>query len=269
MPDPETKGTAVSGSEPEDKGASSGIPPAGTDVELDENGKPLPFDQHPKWKSARMAEKKLQQILEANDLSDIDDLVELVNSGKIVKGKLGDLELLDEIIEKALTLEKYEAYWNEQENLKRKQGENPEDTIKRLEQELKEKDRKVKQIEESDEEIKQAKEAIKFYETEVSDLLGNVDNISKDQMPFLKEFLGIDNLSNEIDITDRRAIKGLVAGGIRKFEALKQQIIKDYRDGKETIPKIGSAGTGAEPEKPKIMLKDARKALREAFGGSG
>lgn len=267
--EPETKGTATSGSEPETKGASSGVPPAGTDVELDENGKPLPFNEHPKWKSARLAEKKLNEILEANDLSDLDDLLELVESGKAVKGKVGDMNILDEIIEKALTLEKYEQYWTEQEVLKRKQGETPEDTIKRLEQELKEKDKKVKQIEEGTREAKEAKEAIKFYESEVSDLINDVENISKEQRPFVLEFLGINNLSNEIDITDRKAIKSLVSGGVRKFETFKQQVIKDYLAGKEAVPKMSSAAIGGEPEKPRIKLKDARKALSELYRPSG
>ncbi len=262
--EPGTKGTATSGSEPEDKGAGSGVSPAGTDVELDEDGKPLPFNQHPKWKSARLAEKKLNEILEANDLSDLDDLVELVNSGKAVKGKVGDVSVLDEIIEKALTLEKYEAYWEEQEALKRKQSENPEDTIKRLEQELKERDKKDRQIEEGTKEVREAKEAIKFYETEISDLLDGIENISKEQRLFVLEFFGVNNLSNEIDITDRKAIKGLVSGGIKKFEALKQQIIKDYLAGKEAVPRMGSAATGGETEK-RINLKDARKALRELY----
>lgn len=265
MTEPEVKETAASGSEPENKGANDGVPPAETDVELGEDGKPLPFDQHPKWKSARLAEKKINEILQNNGLKDLDDLIELVDSGKTVKGKVGDIELLDEIIAKALTLEKYEAYWKEQEELKKKEDEDPEQTIKRLEQELKERDKKVKQIEEGNKEVREAKKAIKFYETEVNDMINDMENISKDQRSFVMEFLGVNNLSNEIDITDRKAIKGLVSGGVRKFEALKQQIIKDYIAGKEAVPKMGSAATGGEPDKPKVMLKDARKALRELY----
>lgn len=268
MEEPKTKETATSGSEPENKEINNGAAPAETDVELDENGKPLPFNEHPKWKSARLAEKKLQEIFKSNDLENLDDLIELVESGKAIKGKIGDVELLDEIIEKALTLEKYEVYWKEQEELKKKNDETPEQTIRRLEQEIEKRDKTLKQVEEGSKEIKEAREAIKFYESEVSDLVKGIETISKEQRPFLLEFFGVDNLSNEIDITDRKAIKSLVSNGTKKFEALKQQIIKDYVAGKEAMPRMSSATVGGEPGKPKIMMKDARKALRESLMNS-
>lgn len=260
----ENEGTAISGSAPEgieDKGAIDGAPLA----ELDIDGKPLPFDQHPKWKSARLAEKKLTEILNANDLTDIEELVELVESGRKVKGRLADVDALDDIIQKALTLERYETYWNEQDELKKREDEDPNDTIKRLEQRLKDKDKTIEQTEKEKQDINEAKHAIKFYESEVGDIVKEIETISKDQRPFILEFFGINNPSNEIDITDKKAIKRIVSDGVKKLETFKQQIIKDYLSGKEAIPRISSASVGGEPGKPKVMMKDARKALSEYF----
>lgn len=262
--------TAVSGSEPEVKGQAADSPSVkDASVDSSTTDEKLPFDQHPKWKSARLAEKKLNEILEANDLTDIEDLVELVESGKKVKGKLTDVNALDNIIEKAMTLEKYEQYWAEQEERKRRTEEDPEDTIKRLERELKDKEKVLEKTEKEKKEIQEAKNAIRFYESEVSDMIKEVENISKDQRPFVLEFMGVNNPANEIDITDKRAIKRLVSDGIKKLETYDQQVIKNYLAGKTAVPKMGSATTGGEPEKPRVMLKDARKALRETFNRPG
>jgi hypothetical protein len=80
------------------------------------------------------------------------------------------------------------------------------------------------------------------------------------------EFMGVNNPFNEIDITDRKAINKMVADQKKKLESFKQSVIQDYIKGKETIPKVGSTASAAPMgDKPKIMLKDARKALHEAM----
>ena len=234
------------------------------EVVLDTEGKPLPWDKQPKWIAARQAEKTLQTLLKANDLEDVDDLVTLVESGKVVKGKLADLNQLDELTTKAAKLDQYEAYWKQQEELQRRDGEAPDETIKRLDRELKAKNNAETRKKAEQAEQEEAKKALGNFDREVTALIKGMDVPEEHQGIFL-ELCGVGNQANDIDITDRKAIKKMVADSGKKFEALKQAIIADYLKGKEVIPKVGAV-SGAAPvgeKQAKTMLKDARKGLHE------
>lgn len=225
----------------------------------------LPFDQHPKWKEARTAAKKLSDLLKANELEDPDDLTELVQRGKAVKGKLADLNDLDAIIEKANKLDKYEAYWKDQEERKRRTNEDPEQTIARLTDELKKRDEFNQRKEAQKRQAEDAHRAIQSFEQEVTGLVKELE-VPKEQQGFVLEFFGVGNPANDIDITDRKAIKKLITDGIKKKEAYDQAVIASYLKGKDAIPKVGStAGATVTESKPKIMLADARKIFRETM----
>jgi hypothetical protein len=240
------------------------------DVKSDSSPENVPWNKDPRFqefikekKTLSAANEKLQKLLKANDLEDPDDLEDLVARGKVVKGKLNDLNQLDEIIEKANKLTKYEAYWAEQEEKNRRQNEDPDSTISRLEGLLKSKSAKEQHREYERHQAEQAKAAISGYDNEVKNLIKEME-MPKDQQGFILEFMGVGNPANDIDITDKKAVKRLVAEATKKKEAYDQAIIKAYLSGKEIVPKVGSSGSGApEPNKPKIYLKDARKALHE------
>lgn len=277
--------TAIPGSEPGKEGQKPDSPTgdnkdvknleanadSSPEVVLDAAGKPLPWNEQPKWKAARQAEKTLQTLLKANDLENVDDLIELLESGKVVKGKLSDLNQLDELTAKAAKLDQYEEYWKQQEEHQRRDGETPEETIKRLDRELKAKNNAEARKKAEQAEQVEAKKALENFDREVKTLADGLD-IPKEHQGLFLELCGVGNQANDIDITDRRAIKRMVADSHKKYEALKQVIIADYLKGKEAIPKVG-AGSGAAPaeNKPKIMLKDARKGLHDwaarAFSG--
>ncbi len=273
--------TAKAGAEPADKGQVSdsptdkgkeGKPEANADsspeeVVKDKDGKPLPWNEQPKWKAARQAEKKLDALLKANEVEDPDDLVELIQKGKAVKGKLADLNQLDAILEKAATLDKYQAYWAAEDEKKRRQGEDPEETIKRLEGKLSEKDTRERQRDADRQAREEASKAIQGYDREVKDLIAEME-IPKEQSSFVMKLCGVGNPFNDIDITDRKAIKRVVSQLTKEKEEYDQLVIKNYLKGKDEIPKVGSSGTGAEKEKPKIYLKDARKIFLERMRGS-
>ena len=277
---PEEEKTVVAGAEPADKGATVGLPTdekkdakadSSPDVVVDKDGKPLPWSEQPKWKSARAAEKKLNDLLKANDLDDPDDLLDLVQRGKTVKGKLADLNQLDTLIEKSNKLDKYEAYWRDQEEKKRRETEDPDQTIARLEHALRNKSVAEQNREAQRQQSENAKQAIQSYEREVSGLVKDLE-VPKDQQSFVLEFFGVGNPANDVDITDRKAIKKLISDGIKKKESYDQAVIAAYLKGKEGIPKIGSAaGATATETKPKIYLKDARKIFLETMqrGASG
>ncbi len=268
----EVKNSDAAGAVPADKGKEPGSLPGKEDgsdpspeVLVDDKGKPLPWDKQPKWKVARQAEKRLDALLKANEIEDPDDLAELVQHGKMVKGKLKDLNDLDNIIKDAEEIRRYRPVWAEQEEKKRREVEDPESTIARLEHALKTKSVKEQQREYERYQAEQAKAAISGYDNEVKELIKEME-MPKDQQGFILEFMGVGNPANDIDITDKKAIKRLVAEAVKKKEAYDQAVIATYLKGKDGVPKVGSAGTGTpELNKPKIYLKDARRQLGETM----
>jgi len=224
-----------------------------------------PWHKDPRFKQELGLLKVAKSLMEKNGLESVDDLVELAESGKKVKGKEADLDMLDEIKSKAAKLDKYEAYWREQEEKKQRETEYPDQTIARLEKQLKEKEAADRHKEQTTKQREAAQQALKSYEREVQSLVKEMD-VPKEQQAFVNEFFGVGNPFNEIDITDKKAIKKLVSDGIKKKEAYDQAIIQAYIDGKGKIPKVGSS-TPAAPsgDQPKVYLKDARKTLLEAL----
>ncbi len=246
------------------------------DVKSDSSTENVPWNKDPRFqefnkqrKELNAANEKLQKLLKANELDDPDDLEELVAKGKAVKGKLADLNQLDEIIAKANKLNQYEAYWAEQEEKKRRQTEDPDSTIARLENALRSKSVKEQQREYERYQAEQAKAAIQGYDSEVKNLIKEME-MPKDQQDFILEFMGVGNPANDIDITDKKAIKRLAADAVKKKEAYDQAVIKAYLASKGAVPKVGSSTTGVpDPNKPKVYLKDARKTFLEMMSRAG
>jgi hypothetical protein len=263
--------TAIAGADPV-KGQSSDSPTetnkdanadSSPEVVVGKDGKPLPWDQQPKWKAARAAEKKLNDLLKANDLEDPDDLLDLVQRGKTVKGKLADLNALDEIIGKAQKLDSYENYWAQQAEKRRKEETDPETRAKQAEEQLDHERRRQAYDAQAKKQEHATKQAIKNYEDDVLTLIKEVQ-FPKEQESFVAEMFGVNNPSNDVNIMDKKAIKKLVADGLKRYDALKQSIISDYLKGKTDIVKTGKGSeSSVQDTAPKISLKEARKMAGE------
>jgi hypothetical protein len=275
------------GSQPDNKEAKSEVktdvrPDSSTDKKEDaksDSSTDKPWSQDPRFREDNEAYKlgkSIKALMDANELDDPDDLVELIESGKKVRGKKVDLDNLDEIAKKAATLDEYETYWKQQDELRKQNEETPEQTIARLKKERDDAVGKQRQKENSERESKEAKQAVQFYESEVKNLISTSDEkLSDDEKAFISWSLGVGNECNEIQITDRKAIKRVIYDGVKKYnnlvKTIKESAIKDYLAGKEGIPKVpGTDGTVATstPEPPK-GLKGLRKAFMEGMGQKG
>jgi hypothetical protein len=271
----ENKGTAATGSEPvkvEPTAVAGAVPAPDAKVDSSTTEKPPPFDQDVRWKSARLAEQKLQGLLKANDLEDVDDLVALVESGKKVHGKVDDLDNIEELKKKAETLDRYNAHWARQKEIERRQTEDPNETIARLERESNELKTSKARDEQAKKETEEAEKSVKFYEGEVRSIIGDME-LSDQEKEFLSWSLGVGNECNDIQITDKRAIKKVVNSGMKKYtdlvKAIKEEGIKSYLAGKESIPIVPSGGQ-PPASIPVTTLKTASqrlKAFGEAFQG--
>ena len=240
---------------PPDKGDKKSDPPADDKV---------PWDEDPRWKEWRGAEKKVQSLLKANKVESVEELEGLLEEGTTLKGRVKDIQNIDELMEKATTFDQYQEYWGYQDELKKREDEEPDETIKRLEGKIMEGKRVQEDEKKSKAEAAEAEKAIKTYEREVKSLVREA--VGKEESGFINEFFGVDNPFNEIDITDTKAIEKMVKEGVKKKETYDQMVIKKYLAGKTEVPDIPSGDTTV-PDVPKIKnLKEARKIFAERVG---
>jgi hypothetical protein len=262
--DDKTKGTAQPGSEPgtkpDDKGGATPQPAAG------DKDKP-PFDQDPRWKSAREAEKNLQSLQTALGVESVEELLELADLGS----KLRDEGIDDKKIKGALEAQKeydrVKAYWAEQEEKNRQQTETPDERERRLD----EKERRIKDKEHEDkrrrEHLEEGEKVAKSYDSEVTRLVSIDTSIPENERNFYAFFLGVNNPSSSINISSKEAIKGAYAEAIKVLKDFKDVILENAAKGKGAIPRVpGSAIPGDLPP-PKIKnLAEARKTMTERLG---
>lgn len=261
-------GTALPGSDPGQgqlpdpptgaDGAKSTDPPA---VELDDDGKPLPFNEHPKWKSARQSERALTKLLEENELDSIEDLVELVNSGKAITGKGIDPDDLDSLISKATEMDQVKEYWEQQRELQKRSQETPDETAERLARENEDLKRRLS----GKDEIDSSKKVLEGFEKKsLSFIEANAKDMDKEDREAVAFLMGVGHPFAEIDIGNEQQIKKMGKQVLKVVEGIEQRAIKKYVDGKKGILKIGSTATPAAPAAKGVMnLRDARAALRD------
>jgi phosphopantetheinyl transferase (holo-ACP synthase) len=232
-----------------------------------------PWNKDPRFQEDNEAYKigkSITALMKANNLEDVDDLQELLESGKKVHGKQLDLDNLDEIVKKAQTLDKYEDFWKKDAEAKKRQTEDPQQTIARLEERNEELAKKFSQKESSEKESKEMKTAVSYYEREVISNLSDLE-MTKPEKEFIAYTLGVGNECNEIQITDKREVKRVVKDALNKYtnlaKTIKEEGVKEYLAGKTSIPKVASPGTVAATKiEPIKGLKNLHKAFAERMG---
>ena len=273
------KDSEKSGSQPEgekevkDEKVESSTTP---DAKKEDSSDSAPWHQDPRFKQDLKLLKVAKTLVEANGLEDVSELADLVDAGKKVHGKPVDLDKLDEILAKASKLDQYQKHWEAQEELRKRGMETPEQTIARLQAERESERTERTKREQADIEAANAKKAVMFYESEIKNQLDDVEGLSADERGFLAYTLGVGNECNDINITDKRAIKRILSDSVKKYnnlvKSIKEQAIKEYREGKASIPSVPStdgsaAATKTEPPKG---LKGMRNAFAEMMRkGSG
>jgi hypothetical protein len=214
----------------------------------------------------------VEEIMEEYGLDSPGDLKEFIGGLSDMKGKIGEHDL-DTLIENTKILQKYQADWQLQEEERKREKETPEETIKRLEKENKEILNKSKNQNNRQKASKAAEVALSEFGDTIDTVIKSAKDLPKEYQPFVSEFMGVDNPINEIDITDKAAIRRLTKAGIAKITAFEQAVIKRYRAGKTKIPKVKDADaaagdTGADDRNPKT-LKEAKSLLMQGLAGFG
>ncbi len=220
------------------------------------------------------AKDDLQNLLEAQGFDSLEDLKIALSEAEDLKGVIGD-EDLDEIKESHKKLKEYQAYWDKQKEERLKAEEEPEDTIKRLEHQLKLKNDESNRKNQLAEEARQVSQQLENFGKTVSAEVNKIEDIPKEHRAFVTKFLGVNNPFNDVDFTNPKEVKKMTAAGVEEFKKVSKKIadqaVKDYLAGKKGIPDMASADASETPVKKenKIKtLKDARKAMGEILTGS-
>jgi hypothetical protein len=271
----ENKETEKTGSEPDDKtkGAASSTVGSekGGDSQTHDEDKDKPWNKDPRfqkdnaeYKERVKAYETVKKIMTDNDLDSLEDLVDHVESGKKVIGKITDLENIDELIAKAQKLDQWTEYYARQAEIEKEQAETSEETIARLKKERAQMEQRLTQ----DTAAREGEALIKDFSKTVESTVNEVfEDLPETQKQFITEFFGVNNPFAVIDIGDKRAIKKMVSEGKKKFETLKMAIedkaIKDYVDGKRKIPVVSKTGESTSPQTIRKTMKTARAAMHE------
>lgn len=227
--------------------------------------KPLPYDNDPKWKAARAAQKTLDEILERNGLEsteDLQDAIEQLKEGESIKDLLGDADV-KELLKADKELKDIKAYWAEQDETRRRDEEDPQDTIKRLEGRVKSLQDNISTKEADRQAYEESQKALNNFNSTVESLVDGVEGLDDTERGLLGVMMGLDNPMDTIDISDTRAVKATAAKGIKAFKDFlanyKQKTIDEYAKGQSDITAIpkGDGTPGVKSAKKKQLPKNA------------
>lgn len=201
--------------------------------------KPLPFDQDPKWKKARAAEKALQDLLEEHGILDVEELKAKLGESVELKKLLGKRDP-KKVVDDAEYADRVRKNWEQQKREAQLKDETPDITITRLEQENAKLKEEYESYKASREDQEHAQQVIKGFNTEVDRVIQAAEvQLPEPELNILKLVLGVDNPSNSIDIEDTVAVRKMAKDGISKFQAtikaIKQAAIDEYVAGKSKL----------------------------------
>lgn len=237
--------------------------------QAEEEGKPAPYDQDPKWLAARAAQKSLDDILSEHDIEDADALRVMLDNDMKLSEILGDRDA-KQLVQDADTLKQYQAYWAEQERLKEEEELNPDERADKYKKELEDHKRQQAEKEAAEGQVEGAKAAIQDFNTRVEGVVEK-HGFDEDTAEFAKMYLGVNNPFNEVDIFDKKAVRIMADEGIIKVDTflanVRQKAIDDYVAGKSEITPITPTET---PEKEAVKKKDIPKdaSVDEVFAAA-
>ena len=211
------------------------------------------------------SQKALDGLLEKSGFETVDELIDGLESNSALAEKLGGKDL-DSVINASETLEGYEAHWAAEEAKVKKDDQTEDDRIAILEKEIKDfKDEQTKEKATS-KAAKESQEALEAYEVTVA-TTAKESEIAEGQLPFFKEFMGVDNPLVDVDLDDKAAVRKAMKNQTKKYNDFVQKTIKSYTDGKIKLVEIKPVEP-VVPDKPEAKnLKDARKMAKERFLG--
>lgn len=226
--------------------------------------KPAPFDKDPRWKSAREDQRDYQALKTALGVESIEELLEIADLGKVLRAQGIDEEKVEKALVAQKEYERVQAYWADQEEKVRHEGETIEDREKRLTAENAELKRKSKDEEERRKGISEREKVAKDYDSEVKRIVQSDATIPENEKEFYWKFCGVENPTSNIDIANKEAIRKSIPSIAKILKDFKDVILENAAKNKGNIPRVPGAGASADSGAPKIKnLKEARATFKD------
>lgn len=203
----------------------------------------------------------VQSVLDEYDIDSPEQLSEFLKSLSGLKDQLGDVDL-EELQENSALLKKYQRHWAKEEEDKKEDGETPEETIARLKKENSRVEAERNKDREAQERSFEAGRVLKTFTSTVKSSVEANKDVPVEYQGFLKEFLGVGNEINEVDIYDKAGVKRIAKAGAKKLQEFEQLVIKRYLKGKTETPKI-SPSAETSSKKP-VQFKSEKQAKAAA-----
>lgn len=202
----------------------------------------------------------ISTILDKHGLGSPEELAEFVDRIAERDGQIGDYDP-EELLKAKNTLDAYQREWAKAEQEKLKAAETPDQTIARLEREAADRENKNLQRSRQRQQAEAAKKAVKTFTDVVNSTVQSEKDIPAAYIPFIKEFMGVNNPVNDVNIQDRGAVKKVTRDfGIKRMMEFAQVVIKDYRDGKTAIPKVPDGASDQTPVTPETKPKNLKES---------
>jgi hypothetical protein len=234
------------------QGAQSDKPPEPKpDGDKPAGDKPAPYDQDPKWKKARAAEKALDDLLQEHGLLDVEELKAKLQSEAELKKQLGTRDP-KKLLDDAEYADRVRKNWEAQKRAEQLKDETPDVTIQRLERENAELKKTHDEFKNSVEDKEHARRVVQTYNTEINKVLGTLETPLPDAERELATLvLGVENPVNLIDIEDVPTVRKTARESLTKFQTvmqtIKQNTIDEYVAGKSKLAVDTNKGAPASP----------------------
>jgi hypothetical protein len=184
---------------------------------------------------------KLEEVLGKYGLDGAEDLDEFIGNLATLKEKIGS-ESVEELLANKKELQKIQADIARAEEARRRESETPEETIQRLENQLKQ-EKGIRQQEAAEKaRAVENEKLIKSFNNYVGGAVDGLEGYSKTEQKFLKQFLGVNNPIHDIELTDSAGIKKIIASADKQYKKLREAIIEDFKKNGERSSSSTSAG---------------------------
>lgn len=214
--------------------------------------------------STKDATNELDVFLKTHNFDSLGDLTEALESSAKMRDALQGHDIED-LLQNAGQMKRYEAYWAEQKESQLRESEEPEETIKRLENKLKEKSDKETEFESRRKESEEAEQVITTFNNVTSSLVDDDTDIPDTHKSLLKLLCGVNNIMNEIDIRKKPDIKRMKKEHLKVINKFAEQILAAAVKKGDKIPpmspSIAPPAGDDEPVKAKSITESGKLAL--------
>jgi hypothetical protein len=204
----------------------------------------------------------VENLLVTYDLETPEQLEEFIDGMADLKGKLAG-EDIDDLLDNKALMQKYQKHWAAQDAVQKKDGETPEETIKRLEGEIADKDVDAAKQRSKAQQAKEAQRALTAFNSTVDRTIKGLKEVPSEYREFFGLFMGVNNPINDVDLGDKGSVIDLTKKGAKRLMAFEQTVIKRYLEGKAEVPKVTTTVDTATETEPKPIknLGEARNAM--------